>query len=102
MKSFILQRLHGRRHRPRTGLLWNAPDKEKWRSDFRDLTDLTRKFAIPVLEYLDKEKITMHMGSRQNQKEVGGWCVWCGMCAAVETWLREREITCLRSAPVSP
>jgi selenocysteine-specific elongation factor len=33
--------------------------------DFRDLTDLTRKFAIPVLEYLDKEKITMRIGDKR-------------------------------------
>lgn len=29
---------------------------------FKELTGLTRKFSIPVLEYLDKEKITMRIG----------------------------------------
>jgi len=29
---------------------------------FRDLTGLSRKFTIPLLEYLDKEKVTMRIG----------------------------------------
>ena len=33
--------------------------------DFRELTDLTRKFSIPVLEHLDKEKITMRVGDKR-------------------------------------
>ena len=31
-------------------------------SDFRDVTGLSRKFTIPVLEYFDKAKITMRVG----------------------------------------
>ncbi|NLW81841.1 MAG: selenocysteine-specific translation elongation factor [Desulfovibrionales bacterium] len=37
--------------------------------DFRDLTELTRKFAIPVLEYLDKEKITMRIGDKRQLRK---------------------------------
>lgn len=37
--------------------------------DFRDLTGLTRKFAIPVLEYLDKEKITMRIGDKRQLRK---------------------------------
>lgn len=40
-------------------------NQEMGPQDFRDLTDLTRKFAIPVLEYLDKEKITMRIGDKR-------------------------------------
>lgn len=31
-------------------------------TDFKDLTGLSRKFSIPLLEYLDKQKITMRVG----------------------------------------
>ncbi|NCC24887.1 MAG: selenocysteine-specific translation elongation factor [Deltaproteobacteria bacterium] len=34
-------------------------------SDFKDLTGLSRKFAIPLLEYLDKSRITMRVGDRR-------------------------------------
>jgi selenocysteine-specific elongation factor len=30
--------------------------------DFKELTTLSRKFAIPVMEYLDKEKVTVRVG----------------------------------------
>jgi selenocysteine-specific elongation factor len=40
-------------------------NQEMGPQDFRDLTELTRKFAIPVLEYLDKEKITMRIGDKR-------------------------------------
>ena len=40
-------------------------NQEMGPQDFRDLTALTRKFAIPVLEYLDKEKITMRVGDKR-------------------------------------
>jgi selenocysteine-specific elongation factor len=33
--------------------------------DFRELTGLTRKFAIPLLEYLDKEKVTIRVGDKR-------------------------------------
>jgi len=36
--------------------------KELGPQDFRELTGLSRKFAIPLLEYLDKEKLTMRVG----------------------------------------
>jgi selenocysteine-specific elongation factor len=33
--------------------------------EFRELTGLTRKFSIPLLEYLDKEKITIRVGDKR-------------------------------------
>ena len=30
--------------------------------DFKDLTGLSRKYLIPVLEYFDKEKVTVRVG----------------------------------------
>jgi len=42
-----------------------AANQEMGPQDFRDITGLTRKFAIPVLEYLDKEKITMRIGDKR-------------------------------------
>jgi selenocysteine-specific elongation factor len=33
--------------------------------EFRELTGLSRKFAIPLLEYLDKEKVTMRVGDKR-------------------------------------
>jgi selenocysteine-specific elongation factor len=33
--------------------------------EFRELTGLTRKFAIPLLEYLDKEKVTIRVGDKR-------------------------------------
>lgn len=32
---------------------------------FKELTGLTRKFSIPILEYLDREKITMRIGDKR-------------------------------------
>ncbi|XPV77427.1 MAG: selenocysteine-specific translation elongation factor [Desulfovibrio sp.] len=34
-------------------------------SDVRDLTGLSRKFTIPILEYLDKERVTMRVEDRR-------------------------------------
>jgi selenocysteine-specific elongation factor len=31
-------------------------------TDFKELTGLSRKYSIPLLEYLDKQKITMRVG----------------------------------------
>ncbi len=42
-----------------------AVNNELGPQDFRDLTGLSRKFAIPVLEYLDKEKITIRVGDKR-------------------------------------
>lgn len=44
-------------------------NQEMGPQDFRDLTELTRKFAIPVLEYLDKEKITMRIGDKRQLRK---------------------------------
>ena len=32
---------------------------------FKELTGLTRKFSIPILEYLDRIKITMRIGDKR-------------------------------------
>jgi len=32
---------------------------------FKDLTGLTRKFSIPILEYLDRVKLTMRIGDKR-------------------------------------
>jgi len=32
---------------------------------FKELTGLTRKFSIPILEYLDRVKITMRIGDKR-------------------------------------
>ncbi|MFO7597558.1 MAG: selenocysteine-specific translation elongation factor [Desulfocurvibacter africanus] len=37
--------------------------------DFKDLTSLSRKYAIPVLEYLDKEKITVRVGDKRRLRK---------------------------------
>ncbi len=34
-------------------------------NELRDFTGLTRKYAIPVLEFLDKEKVTVRVGDRR-------------------------------------
>lgn len=44
-------------------------NQEMGPQDFRDLTELTRKFAIPVLEYLDKEKLTMRIGDKRQLRK---------------------------------
>ena len=33
--------------------------------DFKNLTNTTRKYAVPLLEYLDKEKITRRVGNER-------------------------------------
>lgn len=37
--------------------------------DFKDLTGLSRKYAIPVLEYLDKEKVTVRVGDKRRLRK---------------------------------
>jgi selenocysteine-specific elongation factor len=32
---------------------------------FKDLTGITRKYAIPLLEYLDRERVTRRMGDER-------------------------------------
>jgi selenocysteine-specific elongation factor len=34
-------------------------------SEFRDLTGLSRKFMIPLLEYFDREKVTIRVGDKR-------------------------------------
>jgi selenocysteine-specific elongation factor len=33
--------------------------------DFRELTGLSRKFMIPLLEYFDQEKLTIRVGEKR-------------------------------------
>jgi len=32
---------------------------------FKELTGLTRKFAIPLLEYFDRERLTLRIGDKR-------------------------------------
>ena len=36
---------------------------------FKDLTGLSRKFSIPLLEYFDKMKVTMRVGDKRILRE---------------------------------
>ena len=40
-----------------------APGAKFGVAEFKDLFDLTRKHAIPLLEYLDREKFTRRVGN---------------------------------------
>ena len=42
-----------------------AASKELGPQEFRELTQLSRKFLIPLLEYLDKEKVTIRVGEKR-------------------------------------
>ncbi len=42
-----------------------ATAKELGPPEFRELTQLSRKFLIPLLEYLDKEKVTIRVGEKR-------------------------------------
>ncbi|MBI9110033.1 selenocysteine-specific translation elongation factor [Maridesulfovibrio ferrireducens] len=39
--------------------------------DFKELTNLSRKFAIPLLEFMDKEKFTMRVGDKRRLRKTG-------------------------------
>jgi len=45
------------------GFFRDNPEMEP--SDFRTVTGLSRKFAIPLLEYMDKEKMTVRVGDKR-------------------------------------
>jgi selenocysteine-specific elongation factor len=38
---------------------------------FKDLTGLSRKYAIPLLEWLDKERITVRVGDVRKLRRAG-------------------------------
>jgi selenocysteine-specific elongation factor len=40
-----------------------APGSKFGVADFKDLFDITRKHAIPLLEYLDRDKFTRRVGN---------------------------------------
>ena len=42
-----------------------AENEEMGPVDFKELTGLSRKFAIPLLEFMDKEKLTMRVGDKR-------------------------------------
>jgi selenocysteine-specific elongation factor len=42
-----------------------SSNRELGPQEFRELTGLSRKFAIPLLEYLDKEKVTVRVGDKR-------------------------------------
>ena len=35
--------------------------------DFKDITNTSRKYAVPLLEYLDKQKITYRVGNERKK-----------------------------------
>jgi len=37
--------------------------------DFREVSGLSRKFAIPLLEYFDKEKLTVRVGDNRKLRK---------------------------------
>jgi selenocysteine-specific elongation factor len=39
--------------------------------DFKELTGLSRKYAIPILEHLDKEKVTVRVGDVRKLRKIG-------------------------------
>jgi len=41
-------------------------------TDFKSITGLSRKYSIPLLEYLDKEKITMRVGDSRKLRKGNG------------------------------
>jgi selenocysteine-specific elongation factor len=46
-------------------LAWLQEKKELTPTDFRELTGLSRKFMIPLLEYFDHEKLTIRVGDKR-------------------------------------
>ena len=44
-------------------------NEEMGPGEFRELTGLSRKYAIPLLEYLDKEKITVRVGDKRRLRK---------------------------------
>jgi len=42
-----------------------ATTPEMGPQEFRELTQLSRKFLIPLMEYLDKEKVTIRVGEKR-------------------------------------
>lgn len=42
-----------------------AENGEMGAPDFKQLTGLSRKYAIPIMEYLDKERVTMRVGDKR-------------------------------------
>ena len=40
-------------------------NKELTPGDFKKMTDISRKYLIPLLEYFDREKITMRVGDKR-------------------------------------
>jgi selenocysteine-specific elongation factor len=47
-----------------------SSNRELGPQEFRELTGLSRKFAIPLLEYLDKEKVTIRVGDKRVPRAV--------------------------------
>jgi selenocysteine-specific elongation factor len=37
-------------------------------ADFKELTGLSRKFAIPLLEFMDKQKFTVRIGNSRKMR----------------------------------
>ncbi len=46
-----------------------ADHEEMTPQDFREVSRLSRKYAIPLLEYFDKERITVRMGDNRRLRK---------------------------------
>ncbi len=44
-------------------------NEEMGPTEFRDITGLSRKFAIPYMEQLDKEKVTVRVGDKRRLRK---------------------------------
>ena len=49
----------------RADRLAKSRDAENQRRHFKDLFGITRKHAIPLLEYLDRERVTRRVGDER-------------------------------------
>jgi selenocysteine-specific elongation factor len=46
-----------------------ADHEEMTPQDFREVSQLSRKYAIPLLEYFDKEKLTVRVGDNRRWRK---------------------------------
>jgi len=46
-----------------------ADHEEMTPQDFREVSKLSRKYAIPLLEYFDKEKLTVRVGDNRRWRK---------------------------------
>jgi selenocysteine-specific elongation factor len=44
---------------------WFTANEDIGPNEFRELTGLSRKYVIPLLEYFDRERVTMRIGDKR-------------------------------------